>query len=99
MVLMQPVVKLLWTLLISLTLVVHNVEKSCVSAWQGTSKMVLECGKHPAQLKDMVCSPGGTTIAGVHQLEKSGCRAALMDAVEAAANQAKYLSRLGDSKK
>jgi len=59
--------------------------------------MVLESGKHPAQLKDMVCSPGGTTINGVHQLEKSGCRAALMDAVEAATNQAKYLSRHGDS--
>ena len=47
----------------------------------------------------MVCSPGGTTIAGVHQLEKSGIRAALMDAVEAATNQAKFLSRHGDSKK
>jgi len=73
--------------------------KRNVSVWQGTSKMVLESGKHPAQLKDMVSSPGGTTIAGVHQLEKSGCRAALMDAVEAATNQAKYLSHHGDSKK
>jgi len=54
--------------------------------------MVLESGKHPAQLKDMVCSPGGTTITGVHKLEKSGLRAALMDAVEAATNQATYLS-------
>jgi len=61
--------------------------------------MVLESGKHPAQLKDMVCSPGGTTVAGVHELEKSGCRAALMNAVEAATNQAKYLSCYGDSKK
>jgi len=61
--------------------------------------MVLESDKHPAQLKDRVCSPGGTTITGVHQLEKSGLRAALMDAVEAASNQATYLSRHGDSKK
>jgi len=61
--------------------------------------MVLESGKHPAQLKDMVCSPGGTTVAGIHQLEKSGCRAALIDAIEAATNQAKYLSHHGDIKK
>jgi len=61
--------------------------------------MILESGKHPAQLKDMVCSPGGTTITGVHQLEKSGLRVALMDAVEAATNQAKYLSRHGDNTK
>ena len=70
-----------------------------MSVCQGTSKMILESGKHPAQLKDMVCSPGGTTITGVHQLEKSGLRAALMDAVEAATNQAKYLSRHGDNTK
>jgi len=61
--------------------------------------MILDSGKHPAQLKDMVCSPGGTTISGVHQLEKSGLRAALMGAVEAATNQAKYLSCHGDSAK
>jgi len=61
--------------------------------------MVLESGKHPAELKDMVCSPGGTTIAGVHQLEKLGLRSALMAAVEAATNQATYLSRHGDGKK
>ena len=70
-----------------------------MSVCQGTSKMILESGKHPAQLKDMVCSPGGTTITGVHQLEKSGLRVALMDAVEAATNQAKYLSRHGDNTK
>jgi len=61
--------------------------------------MVLESGKHPAELKDMVCSPGGTTIAGVHQLEKLGLRSALMAAVEAATNQATFLSRHGDGKK
>ena len=46
--------------------------------------MILEANLHPAVLKDMVASPGGTTIAGLHALERGGFRAALMDAVEAA---------------
>ena len=46
----------------------------------GAGKMLLEFG-HPADLKDAVCSPGGTTIAGVHALEKGGFRSAAMDAV------------------
>jgi len=61
--------------------------------------MVLESGSHPAQLKDRVCSPGGTTVAAVHQLERSGLRAALMNAVEAATERSRYLSGHGDSKK
>lgn len=57
----------------------------------GAAKMVLESGKHPGQLKDEVCSPGGTTIAAMHKLEKGGFRGSLIDAVQAATNRAKEL--------
>lgn len=49
----------------------------------GAAKMVLETGKHPAELRDQVTSPGGTTIAGIHAMEQKGIRAALMDGVKA----------------
>ena len=57
----------------------------------GSAKMVLETGKHPGELKDMVCSPGGTTIQGVHALEEKGFRAAAMDAVAACLEKARKL--------
>ena len=50
----------------------------------GTANMLLKSGMHPGQLKDAVCSPGGTTIAGVKAMEESGFRAGAMDAVLAA---------------
>lgn len=57
----------------------------------GGAKMVLETGLHPGQLKDMVTSPGGTTIEGVHELECGGVRAALMSAVRAASEKSQEL--------
>ena len=60
----------------------------------GAAKMCLESGKHPGQLKDMVTSPAGTTIAALHRMEAAGVRAALIEAVEAAARRAEELGRL-----
>ena len=58
----------------------------------GSAAMVLETGKHPGELKDMVCSPGGTTIAGLAALENGAFRAAAINAVEAAWRRSLELS-------
>ena len=57
----------------------------------GASKLIVETGTHPAVLKDAVCSPGGSTIAGVHKLEEDGFRGAVIDAVCAAFKRTKEL--------
>lgn len=59
----------------------------------GAAQMVLQTGQHPGALKDAVASPGGTTIAGLHVLEKAAFRAAAMDAVEAATKRAQELGK------
>lgn len=59
----------------------------------GAAKMVLETGMHPGELKDMVTSPAGTTIQGVHALEEAGVRAAFMNAVIRASRRSKELGK------
>ncbi len=65
----------------------------------GAAKMVLEAGMHIGELKDSVTSPGGTTIEGLHALEKGGVRDALINAVEVATKKSKRLGKAFSKRK
>jgi len=72
----------------------HVAQSLAAQTVLGAAKMVLDTGKHPAQLKDAVASPGGTTIAGLHALEQAGFRSAVINAVVAASERADQMSKM-----
>ena len=65
--------------------------KFAAQAVLGSAKLMLETGKHPGELKDMVCSPAGTTIQAVRVLEEKGLRSAVFEAQTTCVNKAKGL--------
>lgn len=71
----------------------RNAQRLAAQTVMGSAKLLLETDGHPGQLKDMVTSPGGTAIAGLHTLEQGGLRTTLINAVESATNRARELGR------
>lgn len=67
--------------------------KLAAKAVEGSAKMVLSSDEHPMKLKDNVCSPGGTTIAAVCDLEKNGFRASIQSAIDACIEKAEKMSK------
>ena len=66
---------------------------ACSQAVLGAAKMVRETGIHPGTLKDMVCSPGGTTIEGIEQLEQKGLRGAVFAAMDACMEKSRQMGK------
>jgi pyrroline-5-carboxylate reductase len=62
----------------------------------GSAKMLRDTGKHPVELREMVTSPGGTTIAAIRHLEEAGVRAAFLNAIDAARNRSAELAQGGE---
>jgi len=73
----------------------RNAQRLAAQTVMGSAKLLLETDEHPGKLKDMVTSPGGTAIAGLHTLEEGGLRTTLINAVETATKRAKELGRGG----
>jgi pyrroline-5-carboxylate reductase len=71
----------------------RNAQRLAAQTVMGSAKMLLETDEHPGKLKDMVTSPGGTAIAGLHTLEEGGLRTTLINAVETATKRARELGR------
>ena len=71
----------------------HSAYKFAAQAVLGSAKMVLETGKHPGELKDQVCSPGGTTIEAVTTLEKTGFRQSVISAMQACSQKSKEMTK------
>ena len=67
--------------------------KACEQTVLGAAKLLIETGEHPAKLKDMVCSPGGTTIEAIASLEHSGFRNAIIQAATVCADKSMKLSQ------
>ena len=73
----------------------RNAQLLAAQTVMGSAKMLLETDEHVGHLKDMVTSPGGTAIAGLHTLEEGGLRTTLINAVETATKRARELGRGG----
>ena len=73
----------------------RNAQRLAAQTVMGSAKLLLDTDEHPGKLKDMVTSPGGTAIAGLHTLEAGGLRTTLINAVETATKRARELGRGG----